>query len=168
MAVASDLANRAAKVFSETCLIDEVLAIQAGSSSEVAIAAGLAAKSAFASLDRKGLTRQLASDPRYTVAQDQKSGRFHCHVSSKDLTAAEVVMFFDFLSRKAGEGARPSRVGEAKWDDGDPNRNVDGQRAEFRSKGRKLTLELFHYVGQYGPVGSLTVVIEHQVGRPRP
>tara|TARA_R110001583_G_scaffold189416_1_gene352345 strand:- start:84270 stop:84812 length:543 start_codon:yes stop_codon:yes gene_type:complete len=159
---ASDLAERAAKLFGEACLNQSALSLGAGSTVADAHEAGKVASQTFVAYSRKGLTQNLVGEPQYTVSADKRSGDFFCHVSSKDLGAADLEKYFAWLSQTAGQGKKPTKSGPAKWDDG-TQAYIAGKRAEFVTNGRTLLLEAYHFNSAKGPVGSFSVHIKHTV-----
>ncbi|WP_298558586.1 hypothetical protein [uncultured Aliiroseovarius sp.] len=161
---AKGLADRAAEVFEKACLSKPVLALGNGSNAGDGAAAVNYVGDVFAQYDAKGKAKGLAGRPTYKLSSSRTQGKFSCHVSSKDLTARDVVKRFNRLVKIAGSGAKPTFIGPAKFDD-DPNRFIKGKRAEFESEGRKLQLELFYYKSAKGPVGSLFLTLEHKASR---
>ncbi|MFZ7092046.1 hypothetical protein [Primorskyibacter sp. 2E233] len=162
-ASAQDLAERGAKLFVSACLNSEALALDRRSSFEDGVRAVAVADHTFAAAKRQGITKGLSGRPEVTVSRDRTESDYWCHVSSKDLTADDVTKYFAWVQKKAGNGKKPTSTGPAKWDDAPYDRYISGRRAEFKSKGRSLLLEAFHFKSSKGPVGSFTVHIVHSV-----
>ncbi|TCL08534.1 hypothetical protein BXY66_0571 [Shimia isoporae] len=166
-AQANGLANRAAKIFEQACLSEPVLSLGKGSNAADGALAASYAGSVFAQYDANGTTMGLRGKPTYSIGSPKTEGSFKCYVASKDLTAQDVVKKFNRLKKVAGNGQRPTYVGPAKWDDvsEDYDRYIEGKRAEFQSEGRKLQLELYHFISDHGPVGALFLTLEHKVSQ---
>ena len=163
-AQAAGLADRAAEIFEKACLSAPVLALGNGSKAGDGAVAVQYVSNAFASFDAKGTAQGLRGQPQYTMGNGKKDGRFFCYVSSKDLTARDVVKKFNRLKKVAGQGQQPTFVGQEQFDV-DPDRFIEGKRAEFESEGRKMLLELIYFQSEHGPVGALTLSLEHKVSR---
>ncbi|MDG2340161.1 MAG: hypothetical protein P8L32_03055 [Paracoccaceae bacterium] len=163
-AQADGLANRAAQIFEQACLSEPVLSLGNGSNAGDGAVAAKYAGDVFAYFDAQGAATNLVGTPSYTLSNSGKDGHLYCYVASKDLTARDVVKKFNRLKRIAGQGLQPDHVGPAKFDDA-PERFIEGKRAAFESEGRNLLLELYYFQAEQGPVGALTLSIEHKVSR---
>ncbi|SHH30147.1 hypothetical protein [Cognatishimia maritima] len=161
---AQSLANRAAQVFEQACLSNHVLALDSGVDVGLGAVAALHAGNVFAHFEKAGKAEGLRGTPDYTLPANGDYGIFSCFVVSKDLSARDATNKFNRLKNIAGGGQKPTYVGPAKFDD-DPERYIEGKRAEFESDGRKLLLELFHFMSDKGPVGGLYLKLEHKVSR---
>ncbi|RBP92719.1 hypothetical protein DFO80_10631 [Rhodobacter sp. 140A] len=163
---AADLAERAAAVFADACLCPTALALKDGSDFGEGAGAAAMADTAFSRAVSRGLTDGFVGRSSYTIPADKKAGTYKCYVTSKDLTQADVEKFFGWLVKSSSTGARPTKTGPAKWEDGMGPSPISGKRAEFVSPGRSLVLEAFHFISEKGPVGSIFVTITHRVPRP--
>ena len=120
------------------------------------------ASNVFATYDATGFARGLVGKPTYDLSADRTSGKFFCYVASKDLKSKDVVKHFSSLVSAAGQGKKASYIGPAKFDD-DPDRFIEGKRAVFERDDSELLLELYFFQADQGPVGALTVNIEHSI-----
>ncbi len=161
---AQSLANRAAEIFERACLSDPVLALGNGSRVEDGAVAAYHAGNIFAHYDAKDMAIGLRGTPSYETGGTGDQGKFTCYVVSKDLDARDVTKKFNRLRKIAGGAQKPTFIGPAKFDDA-PERYIEGKRAEFESEGRKLQLELFHFMAEQGPAGALHLTLEHKISR---
>ncbi|MBT8154858.1 hypothetical protein KMP13_13405 [Epibacterium ulvae] len=126
---AKGLSDRAAEIFEQACLSKPVLAISNGSDAgEVALAAKYAGD-VFAYFDAKGQAKGLRGTPRYELGSSG-TGRFTRYVTSKDLTASDVVKKFKRLTRVASQGSKPTFLG--------PQNSMTIQIASSKERGRNL------------------------------
>lgn len=162
-ASAQSLVRRAAEIFENGCLSQAVLNLGNGSTTDEAAVAIQAVSNIFFTYDSRGTSRGLSGTPRYTVQGNQTSGRFHCAVASKNLTARQLARHFDRLSRVAANGGALPPIEPAQID-GDTSTHVEGQRRVFSSNGRELILEAIFFLSDRGPVGAFSMSLEHRIG----
>ena len=158
----ADTASTGAGIFKRACLNKLALELGQGSSTKEGIAAAAEADYQFTKIAAKAQRAGLVGRPYYTFPPDRNKGRYFCHVSSKDLTADQIVPQFRSLSRKASRAFGEPKYGKAAVD-GNPGAQAEGRRSTFRNQGLLVILEALYFVSEKGPVGGYSISIEHEV-----
>jgi len=160
---AQPLAQRAAEIFKNGCLSQAVLTIENGSKLAKGASAAQTVGSVFLSYDKQGKSKGLVGTPQYQVDSSQTVGTFYCYVGSSNLTSAQLLPYFDRLSRVATNGAPLPPIEPARID-GATKVPAQGKRMSFPSSGRKLIFQAIRVQGDNGPFGGFMIMLYHRIG----